>query len=276
LILGIDHVVILVEDLDAAQADYARLGFTVVPGGAHAGGLTQNALIAFADGSYLELLAFTPPGGAGAPPAGLSALTRTWHGRARSGEGLLDFALLPEAIAADIAAAQARGLTLEGPLPGGRRRPDGQEVAWQLALPPAADLPFLCGDVTPRDLRVPPGPDRQQANGGQGVAGMFVASPDVATSRARYAALLGPAAPQTADGQGRPVFTVGGATITLLSPAQGDDPLGQQRAAGDARPYALWLRTDPGHSPGWLDRGRAHGAWIWMAATAPRWADAAQ
>ena len=61
MITGIDHIVILVADLDRAQAEYAAAGFTVVPGGEHAGGLTHNALVAFADGTYLELLAFRRP-----------------------------------------------------------------------------------------------------------------------------------------------------------------------------------------------------------------------
>ncbi len=58
MIKGIDHVVILVKDLAQATADYTELGFTVVPGGEHSDGASHNALIAFADGSYIELFAF--------------------------------------------------------------------------------------------------------------------------------------------------------------------------------------------------------------------------
>src|SRR5439155_1412482 len=54
---GIDHIVIAVPDLAAARTSYAALGFTVVPGGRHPVG-THNALIAFGDGSYVELIAF--------------------------------------------------------------------------------------------------------------------------------------------------------------------------------------------------------------------------
>lgn len=50
---GIDHVVIAVADLEGAIASYAQAGFTVVRGGRHNIG-THNALIAFADGSYLS------------------------------------------------------------------------------------------------------------------------------------------------------------------------------------------------------------------------------
>ena len=57
MLQGIDHLVIMVQDLDRAAKDYERLGFTVVAGGKHPVG-SHNALIAFADGSYLEIIAF--------------------------------------------------------------------------------------------------------------------------------------------------------------------------------------------------------------------------
>src|SRR5690349_16737047 len=86
----IDHVVILVQDLDTASADYTDLGFTVVPGGEHTGGATHNALIAFADGTYLELIAFKRP-----------SPEHIWWRYAATGEGLIDAALLPTNIAED-------------------------------------------------------------------------------------------------------------------------------------------------------------------------------
>ena len=57
----LDHLVILVRDLDQAIREYEVLGFTVIPGGEHADGLTRNALIPFRDGSYLELVPFLDP-----------------------------------------------------------------------------------------------------------------------------------------------------------------------------------------------------------------------
>src|SRR5687767_15631793 len=96
----LDHIVILVNDLEAASADYRSLGFTVTPGGEHADGNSRNALISFADGAYLELIAFKRP----PPPEHLFA-----HGFAL-GEGIIAYALLPDDIEADVAAAKARGL----------------------------------------------------------------------------------------------------------------------------------------------------------------------
>src|ERR1041384_7550234 len=61
MIRAIDHIVILVNDLAAAIADYTALGFTVTPGGEHTGGATHNALVGFDDGVYFELIAFKEP-----------------------------------------------------------------------------------------------------------------------------------------------------------------------------------------------------------------------
>jgi catechol 2,3-dioxygenase-like lactoylglutathione lyase family enzyme len=74
----LDHLVILVRDLDQAVREYEVLGFTVTPGGEHADGLTRNALIPFRDGSYPGLVACLDPetlgrtsgaGGLFSPPA---------------------------------------------------------------------------------------------------------------------------------------------------------------------------------------------------------------
>ena len=89
MIISIDHVVILVSDLEAAIADYTALGFTVMPGGTHTGGATHNALVVFEDDTYLELIAFLR-----------EAPEHPWWRHQPAGEGLVDFALLPTAIAA--------------------------------------------------------------------------------------------------------------------------------------------------------------------------------
>ncbi len=181
MIKGIDHIVILVKDLVQASADYATLGFTVVPGGEHTGGATHNALVTFADGSYLELIAFKRE----APEH------RWWHHTVDKGEGLIDFALLPTDIENDLLAARQRGLEFEGPFPGGRERPDGQQIKWQTGAPLTPDLPFLCADVTPRELRVPAGDAWLHPNGVSGIAKLAVEVHDLPASVDRYSALLG-------------------------------------------------------------------------------------
>jgi len=222
MINAIDHVVILVKDLDAAIADYSDLGFTVVPGGEHADGLSHNALVALADGSYLELIAFKRP-----PPD--EHLFSTGY---KTGEGLVTFALLPTEIAKDVEEVRKRGLEMDGPFPGGRVRTDGQRVEWQIARPPTRDLPFLCGDVTPRDLRVPGGEARQHSNGATGVSSIDLAVTDLAASMQRYRALLG-SEPVLVDNTA--TFTLGGASIILYGlPEVGDVPRALRLHTGKA------------------------------------------
>ena len=55
-VVGIDHVVVMVEDLDAAADNWKRLGFTVSPRGTHSAKLgSGNYTIMFGD-DYIELL----------------------------------------------------------------------------------------------------------------------------------------------------------------------------------------------------------------------------
>jgi catechol 2,3-dioxygenase-like lactoylglutathione lyase family enzyme len=217
--LSLDHLVILVHELEQAIAHYTELGFTVQRGGVHADGATHNALVGFADGSYLELIAFLKP-----------APRHRWHGAAQSGrQGFIDFALLPQSVGATIAAAFDRGLNYQGPIDGGRLRPDGERLAWQIGTPPSAELPFLCGDLTARALRVPEGEVRRHANGVLGIASITLAVPDLEVSLARYSALLGPQALQQAAPVALPALglrygalSLGSTTLVLLSPAWPD------------------------------------------------------
>jgi catechol 2,3-dioxygenase-like lactoylglutathione lyase family enzyme len=267
---ALDHIVILVRDLATAIDDYTALGFTVVPGGEHQGGASHNALIAFADDSYLELLAFQRPP---LPTEQPSPLERRFRQRQAAGEGLVDFALLPEDIQGTIATAAGRGLALEGPFPGSRVRPDGQRVAWQLGIPQAPALPFLCADVTPRALRVPQGEARRHANGVTGVAGLAVAVSDLGRYVEGYRSLLGveprpgPALP-VPDAQGAH-FMLPSAVIALVTPASGGSPLHNHLAQRGEGPFALWLHARDVARSGRLDPARSHGAWIEMVADDP-------
>ncbi len=55
LVVGLDHVVLAVTDLDGAAAQYRRLGFALKPGRPHANGI-RNQHIKFLDGTEIELL----------------------------------------------------------------------------------------------------------------------------------------------------------------------------------------------------------------------------
>lgn len=268
---GLDHVVIAVTDLDKAVGDYRALGFTVVIGGRHPGRTSHNALVVFADGSYLELIAWQEPG-----PA-----ERWYNEHAKHGDGLMDFALLPEEVPRAVAEAKSRGLALSGPIDGGRVRPDGRQVKWQTGRQATWDLPFLCGDVTPRDLRVPEGEARVHPNGVLGIARVTVAVHDPGISRGRYAALLGPNAGSDgaeaqrddpslvlpASGLRAAFVPVGRTTILLISPspqaraepAPLEVTLRTRLATRGEGPIALILRGAPGKPAVQLDPATTHG-----------------
>lgn len=242
----LDHVVIAVADLDEAIADYRELGFTVYPGGVHHGGVSHNALVIFADGSYFELIAYRQA----APDV------RWWQILSRAGEGFVDFALLPEDVDGDLAAARARGLALNGPFAGGRLRQDGARLDWKIVRPATSDLPFWCGDVTPRELRVPTGEMRAHANGVTGIASVTVAVRDAAASAGRYAALVGSEKVRQRDGLSR--VALASCEIVLADDAQA----GAHIAARGEGPMSLALR---GASDRLLDVRLTHGATMSIA-----------
>jgi catechol 2,3-dioxygenase-like lactoylglutathione lyase family enzyme len=252
----LDHIVIMVNDLAAAVEDYQALGFTVLEGGVHTANPTHNALVIFADSIYLEIIALRP--GDTSPP---SPRLQKWL---QAGPGLVDFALLPHDIEADIVAARARGLAIEDAAPGGRLRPDGRQIAWKTANLPGAGLPFFCADVTSRSLRVPEGTVRQHPNGVTGVADLTIAVADLTVSVRQYQALLGldPQPGSTIPGAQTAAFSLGAATLTLAQPDTDASPLQTYLAAAGDRPYRLTLSTTHPMNSVTLDPNRTHGAWI--------------
>lgn len=256
--IRVDHVVIRVRELDEAMRDFERLGFTVVPGGEHEAFGSHNALIGLADGSYLELIAFPgqPPGGRESTAA-RSAPGRRLLAWGDQAEGLVDWALVPEEVEGAIARARAGGVPVEGPIPGGRLRPDGMRVEWEFGIPDRFDVPFFCADVTPRERRVPQGAARDHANGALGIHALVIAVADLDASRARFRALLGEPvalpAPLPAPLPDTPAAAFrAGKSLVLLS---------EQPTAGREGPIALLLH---GATEGLLDPALSHGAHIEM------------
>ena len=187
---ALDHIVIVSTDLDTAIANARAAGFTVVPGGTHGSGHTHNALIAFADGAYIELFAPTEQG---------RTAEHRWLDRLRRGGGLVDFCLLCTDLAAEVAAVRERGIEYSAPFTMARVKPDGTRIAWSLATAPGAvgerGWPFMIEDTTPRALRVPNEPAQtRHANGALGVAGITVLARDVEKLNREYEAILGAAA----------------------------------------------------------------------------------
>jgi catechol 2,3-dioxygenase-like lactoylglutathione lyase family enzyme len=235
---GIDHIVIAVRDLAAASDDYARLGFTVTPGGEHTRGATHNALISFADGAYFELIAFREPD---------RPQDHKWWGRFAKGEGTVDFALLSESVDFEGDRLRQAGIEIDGPHDGGRLRPDGQRIAWRnLGLAAAgAPLPFMIEDVTSRDLRVPTGAATEHSLGVSGIAGLILLVDDLERASAPYQALLdtpGESSTPTIDAVRRARrFTSGSQWIELAEAAPSAADLQRHIEERGAGPYEIVL-----------------------------------
>jgi catechol 2,3-dioxygenase-like lactoylglutathione lyase family enzyme len=249
MLTGIDHLVIAVPDLATASKSYATLGFTVVPGGRHPVG-THNALIAFADGAYLELIAFYQPN-----------REHKWWQPLQRGGGLVDFCMQTDDLPGDTAALRRAGVEIDDPAPLSRVRPDGYQLKWVLSIPRGAQrgvAPFLIQDETPREERVP----RQTShpNGVRGIGMITVAVDDVPRVRGWYAKTLGQPGQEARrdDLHAAGVrFTVGPHTLEFVSPTGAQSPLGEWLRARGNSPFAATLR---GPAPGALDPGLTLGA----------------
>lgn len=237
---AIDHVVILVDDLDRAVRQYEQLGFTVVPGGRHAR-FTHNALVTFQDGSYLELIAFYET------PDTAKGENHRWHRHVGHGGGLIDFAVGTDDVKTVVADAAGRGLTYDGPHPGQRSRPDGEQLAWQSAMVGEGEstaLPFVIEDVTDRGLRVP-AEGSEHANGVRGIHALVIAVDDLDSAVSGYQKLLGKDAPdgtglKDVEGGDGAYFLIGHHRIELAKPAA-SGPLADHVARRGPGPYELQL-----------------------------------
>lgn len=248
----LDHCVIVVKDLEQAVRDYETLGFTVASGGVHADGRTHNALIPFADGTYLELIAFRTDDGSGHP----------WWQAMQAGGGLVDWAVATENLDERVGRLAASGLPYGAVQDGGRQRPDGVTLRWRSARPASGDgLPFIIEDVTLRDLRVPGNASQTHPNRVSGIGSLVVAVPELDAASQTYGRLLDVDAPAP---QPDPllaavavVLPCGSATIQLVAAAAG--PIHDRLKRLGAGPYALLLATEH-ERLGWLDAALCHGA----------------
>lgn len=121
--IGIDHLILGVNDLDRGMAEFARrTGVTPVKGGVHPGRGTQNALASLSDGRYIEILAPSHE-------AGTTADARTAFATLTP----VGWALHTTDLKRAVTAMRAAGFTVSEIHPGARARPDGVQLSWQTA-----------------------------------------------------------------------------------------------------------------------------------------------
>ncbi len=181
-----DHAILGVTDLHRAEADLRGLGFTVTARPDVGATDTENRLICFSDGSYIEVFAFRDP----AQPGG-----HRWAPVLAKGDGWLDYALHVADVSAEARRLAQAGLSTVGPRIGGRAIADGRRwgVAVLLAGRGAGSpvLPFLIQDTEDRAVRVPGGEAARQPGGASGIVGIRLLTRALAAVEFGLAAVLG-------------------------------------------------------------------------------------
>ncbi|HEX2173110.1 MAG TPA: VOC family protein [Dehalococcoidia bacterium] len=218
MVTRMDHVVVLVHDLEHCTQEYRTLGFVVAPGGRHIGFGTENSLVRF-DLDYIELLGLRDPDEARQGRFGGETFIET----VEAGGGLISYALATDSLTDDVARLRAAGVDCSDPFPMRRERPDGVVLEWRLAYPGGPPwgqpLPFLIQWDTPDAVRLPTAPPQHPLGAGH-IARVAVRAKDPEGTAGEYRVLLGR---EPVTGR-RHRFQLGQLTIDIL-PA-GPDPEG--------------------------------------------------
>ncbi len=160
-IVGLDHIPVAVDDLDAAAADYRALGFTLKPGRAHANGI-RNLHAKFRDGTEIELIT---------APTATDATTARYRAFLRAGDGPAYLGFYVPALDAFAALLRAQGDAYD----------DDPDIIWPQATDAAHYLFFGHRNASPTDR-----PEHfQHENGAERLVGVWIAS-----DRADYAERL--------------------------------------------------------------------------------------
>lgn len=167
----VDHIVLLLSPYDFQNLPpWLTDNFSIMEGGTHSKGTSQNKLILFQDGTYLELFSWISPQPQGVEP---HADFPSWADKPAG--YIIDWALTGDdahtkydEVMTRLKEMMAQGdelnVTYDQPLAGGRQRKDGIELRWVTSRPrklrvaqdqPMPSVPFFCHDISPRVLRVP-------------------------------------------------------------------------------------------------------------------------
>jgi len=165
---GLDHVVVMVDGIDAAEKAYTKLGFQVQPRGFHKKLGTANHLMIF-DTDYFEILGIVEP-------TPFNAERRDWL---TGGGGLANVALATDG--ADLAydTFRAAGLNPDAPLDFDRAvevAGKTEHAAFRTVRIPKTNLPvvgfFVCEHLTPQFVYRPEW--AKHPNGARSIGGVTV------------------------------------------------------------------------------------------------------
>ncbi|MGY3037693.1 catechol 2,3-dioxygenase-like lactoylglutathione lyase family enzyme [Bradyrhizobium sp. USDA 4354] len=197
-IIGIDHAVVMVKDLDKAAENYRQLGFTVSPRGTHSVHMgTGNYTIMF-DPDYMELLGVLAA-------TELNAPARAFLDK--RGEGIERIAFTAVDSAAGAEEIRARGLEPIGPTDFERpvTLPDGTVSAakfrtfmWPTAEAPGGVRIFACQHKSRETVWIPA--LMTHANAAKWIKQTLIATPEPAKDAAHLARLIDREPQAEADG----------------------------------------------------------------------------
>jgi Glyoxalase-like domain len=177
-VVGIDHAVVMVGELDRAAANWKRLGFTVSPRGTHSAHMGSGNYTIMLDPDYLELLGVLTPTEHNAPARAFLA---------KRGDGIERVALTAIDAAAGAEEIRARGYAPIGPTDFERpvTMPDGRLAAakfrtfqWPVAEAPGGVRLFACQHKTRETVWI--AELMQHANGAKRLRQLMIVTPDAA------------------------------------------------------------------------------------------------
>lgn len=210
---GVDHCVVLVRDLEAAAANWRRLGFTVAPRGLHSAHMGTGNHCIMLRHDYFELLGVVAPTEANA----------RWRAVLETREGMTALALRAHDAEKGAAEVAARGAATAPVQRFGRpvALPDGgtTETRFQtfhVEAPPAPGLRlFACQHLTPEATWIPGLMDH--ANTAIGIDAIEVLAEDPQAAASGLARLLD--RPAAASGAGEVAVETGAAPVLFLTRA---------------------------------------------------------
>lgn len=169
--LVIDHAPFAWSDLDDLVERFVALGFEPEYGGRHGNGSTHMSVVAFADGSYLELVSTVGP----------ETEPDLWPGHVKADGGPAAWCVSVGDVAPSLHRAIDLGVPVSGPRTMSRERPDGTVAEWDVGFvgePGDGANPFVIADRTPRRYRVS-APEVDAGGPLAGVAEVVVAVDDL-------------------------------------------------------------------------------------------------
>lgn len=197
-VIGIDHAVVMVKDLDKAAENYKRLGFTVSPRGTHSAHMGSGNYTIMFDPDYMELLGVLTPTEHNAPARAFLE---------KHGEGIERIAFTAVDSAAGAEEIRAHGYTPVGPTDFERpvTLPNGTVSAakfrtfqWPTAEAPGGVRIFACQHKTRETVWIPE--LMTHANGAKRLKQVLIVSPEPATDAAHLSKMIDIAVRNEADG----------------------------------------------------------------------------